>query len=276
MANEDSRPRYHGSVEDLVAAIKPFVTKLKWLQYGEDPKSKVMMPVIVAHTFFLKALYDLQENLAFLQSSTKATFLSIGRTMNDTWQLSDTDLDDWAETMAKRTRTMCRHLQTSMSRVPRPKWTTSLSWLPPPASEKKSADDVEQVAAPSAASSSSSGTKKVKVEAEVKAEPDDAEGYTVSYDDELGIAKRTKGKKGQPQTTADIYIPPGSQPEDPVVARWADGFEHRLRSSLRSSGNSWRMRKSRTAHGRKTSSIGRASRPRATPFASRGDQIAIA
>ena len=131
---DGDRPRYEGTAAELAAAIEPFVIKVKFLAYPEKLTSPVDKQVILAQSSLLKCLKDLQDNLSFSQASMLEAYKVIGESKNKVWQLPPDQLEDWAQTVAKRTRAMCRHLQQALCRNQViPKLLHALPWLRPAA-----------------------------------------------------------------------------------------------------------------------------------------------
>lgn len=118
---EARRKRYRGEIKQLERIIEPFVTKLKWCAYAKD-NEKTDPKTLVAHGELLENLYKEQPNMAFKQATMLLVFMDIGQRKNNIWGLPEDELRDWASTMAKRVRLMCRHVMQAKIRKPQPRW----------------------------------------------------------------------------------------------------------------------------------------------------------
>eukprot|EP00972_Heterocapsa_arctica_P052521 7726242-Heterocapsa_arctica.AAC.1 len=101
---DELRTRYVGTAEALADTMEPFVNKVKFITYPEKLSSPVDKQVIVAHGSLLQSLKGLQNNLSFSQANMIEAFKIIGKTKNEVWQLPAVQLEDWTDTVAKRTR----------------------------------------------------------------------------------------------------------------------------------------------------------------------------
>ena len=68
-----ARSRYNGSVEDLHAAISPYVTSTGWFQYQENVSEGIRSDIRVANKQLLKTLTELSPNLSLSKSSVHQT-----------------------------------------------------------------------------------------------------------------------------------------------------------------------------------------------------------
>lgn len=221
-AGDDGRARFAGSIADLAETLEPYVTKLKFLSYTEKLEGPVERKVIVAQQDMLNALRTLQPNLAFPQEKTRDAFKVLAAGKNTIWQLTDSQLEDWSSTMARRTRAMCRHLQQALTKnVTKPKWLMAMAWVVEL--------DSEEVAAKQDAPT----TKKTKKEPAMKQEASGgsapSQEWRYDWDSEHEKAFRVDAK-GQKLWAENIVVADDAEPTDPIMASFGDGSQVPIKS----------------------------------------------
>ena len=113
---------YDGSLDQLHAALAPFVTQASWLQYTDRPNDPVKPEILVSHKLMLGALTLVSPNLSFSKTQLQSVFRKFMQE-GEFKELADVDQEnDWVETMQKRLHMACRHLSQARLRRPPPKW----------------------------------------------------------------------------------------------------------------------------------------------------------
>eukprot|EP00969_Alexandrium_andersonii_P308179 13621724-Alexandrium_andersonii.AAC.1 len=64
----------------------------------------------------IKTLWNAQENLSFTQGLVVA---GLSQVISSDWGLSDSERTDWADTVARRIRTACRHIMQQKIKKPK-------------------------------------------------------------------------------------------------------------------------------------------------------------
>lgn len=126
-----ARSRYAGSAEDLAAIVAPWANSPGWLKYDETDKvasARLDSAAAVRHKGLLAALHRAQHNLSFPKTLMYEAF-KVVVSQRPEWGLSEPDALDWAETMARRLRNMCRGVHQSCVRSKPPSWTSALAWM---------------------------------------------------------------------------------------------------------------------------------------------------
>ena len=139
--------------------------------------------------------------MSFKQKDMAEAFLDIARERTEVgdWDLREAEVHDWAVTMGRRVRTMCRHAAQAIVKSPRTPWLRLLE-LPPAAS----------------------GTPAVAAQV---AAPVPQEVFFFGVDDELQKAWRVRAGGGQRELCARMDSPAGAAASDAMVATWADGMQ---------------------------------------------------
>jgi hypothetical protein len=109
-------------LDDLHAAIAPFVVRPGWFVYQEKVSEKVMPEYLVSHKVFLRSLTHICKNMSFSKSQLEKVFqrLVVEKQFSE---LATNELqEDWVEGNCKRVRTACRHLAQARLRRPTPRW----------------------------------------------------------------------------------------------------------------------------------------------------------
>jgi hypothetical protein len=117
-----ARPRYNGSIEDLHAAIDPYVTSTGWFQYQEAFGEPIKPDILVAHKDLLRTLTDVCPNLSF----SKSQLTSVLKRLLEEKAFEELEepaaKKHWIQTYIKRLQVACRHMSQSRLRKPPPKW----------------------------------------------------------------------------------------------------------------------------------------------------------
>lgn len=125
----ESRPRSEVSFERLTTVLRPHVTCLRWLKYGQNMgESPVRAEVLVAKAHMVRDLYSEQVNLRFTQDIMIEVFTQILDEVNAKWELPLTgkEKEEWPVAHAWKVRTLCRHVAQAMARPNQPHWLISL------------------------------------------------------------------------------------------------------------------------------------------------------
>jgi hypothetical protein len=125
----ESRPRSPVSSERLTTVLRPHVTCLRWLKYGQNMReSPVKAEVITAKAQMIRDLYTEQVNLCFVQDTMIEVFTQILDEVNAKWELPLTgkEKEEWPVAHAWKVRTLCRHVAQAMARPNQPHWLISL------------------------------------------------------------------------------------------------------------------------------------------------------
>ena len=116
------RPRYPGSDEELLTALRPFVTSVSFFKYGENNRSKVQSEVLVAHAPLFRELTKLSANLAFKKVSLQAVLLKLANENQFPALSTQALVEDWFTTMDARVRIACRHVAKARIQACPPRW----------------------------------------------------------------------------------------------------------------------------------------------------------
>ena len=195
------RPRAQVQAKDLATLLRPYCAGVTWLQYAEAFADAVDPSKVTKHKDLLHALQGAQGNLLFKQKDMAEAFLDIARerTQVGDWDLREAEAHDWAVTMGRRVRAMCRHVAQAIVKSPRTPWLRLLE-LPPAAS----------------------GTPAVPAQV---AAPVPEEVCFFGVDDELQKAWRVRAGGGQRELCARMDSPAGAAASDAMVATWAEGTQ---------------------------------------------------
>jgi hypothetical protein len=116
------RNRFDGSLDQLHAALTPFVTDVSWLQYQDRANDPVKPEILVSHKLMLNAITLVSPNLSFSKKQLQNVF---GRFIQEGGfeELVNTDQEkDWVDTMQRRLHMACRHVAQARLRPNPPKW----------------------------------------------------------------------------------------------------------------------------------------------------------
>jgi len=107
MPAREPRAVFKGNADVIVAVLDPFVTSIRWLQYGEVKNARVNPKVIKTHAIMMIALKHVQSNWSFPQKKVETAMLQLFTAKG--FLLKEDQKRDWVVTCAKRLRLMCRH-----------------------------------------------------------------------------------------------------------------------------------------------------------------------
>ena len=114
------RCRYDGGVDELCAALSPYVINPGWLQYPCKAGDHHRPDILVAHKSMLRSLSSLCTSLSFSKKTMQACFQKLLEEKNfERLQSADVKAD-WVDTMVKRMHWMCRHV--AQAKIKKPKW----------------------------------------------------------------------------------------------------------------------------------------------------------
>ena len=104
---------WSGGNDKLLKVLTPFATAPTFIQYPEKAKDKVNRVEAAKHMDMLRGLYALSDNLQFSQAQMEYVFNVIFKSRNIHWQprLAPEHQTNWANTIAKRVRTLLSHVQ---------------------------------------------------------------------------------------------------------------------------------------------------------------------
>jgi hypothetical protein len=124
-----NRQRCPVSAERLATVLRPHVTCLRWLKYGQNMRESPVRPeVITAKAQMIHDLYTEQANLSFTQNNMIDVFTQILDEVNAKWELplTEKEKEEWPVAHAWKVRTICRHVSQAMARPRQPHWLISL------------------------------------------------------------------------------------------------------------------------------------------------------
>ena len=138
------RPRYAYGVPRIIDALQDFFTIPSWIRYGEEVRgSKVDAVLLVKAGKMLNALKNIMPNLSFSQKDMQAAVMVLlkraqkiqenqqGGYNNGTflWRaITGADEEAYSKSIAKRIRTMCRHVADAEARSSPPLWLAGMPW----------------------------------------------------------------------------------------------------------------------------------------------------
>ena len=130
-ASDSGRPRFSGSDASLLAVLKEHASGPSFCRYDERTQVRggsVNGESIKKHGPLLKSLLGLQDSLCFNRSQLQRVLLQIGeeKLSSGKWEMMENELADWAETLTKRIRNMCRDLREAHRRHPTTSWLSEL------------------------------------------------------------------------------------------------------------------------------------------------------
>ena len=125
-------------------------------------------------------------------------FLHLSKSKEAALNLQPQHIKSWAQTMTNRAANMLRHIAQAKLKCPNVPWYRNLPWEAGPPASHAAASAIGDAA------------------------------FTYGWDVELRQAWRStgRGKKAAKEAAVRIEIDPGSGPDSPVTAVWADGHRH--------------------------------------------------
>ena len=107
---EQMASRLRGNGELLLEILKAHVTSKNFIKYGNEMNKFTRdQKSIETHQRLLKDVKVIAPNMSFSQKLVKNILHEIGNKKKVEWELSDDELEDWAEECAKRLRTLFTH-----------------------------------------------------------------------------------------------------------------------------------------------------------------------
>lgn len=111
----------------MASVLHPFVTSRSWLRYDESPlvsRARTDHLQICRHKPLLKALYEVQPNLSFRETTVHDAMAKIIK--EKVFGMSALECEDWSVTMARRLRNMLRCVSQAKSKRPHVPWVREL------------------------------------------------------------------------------------------------------------------------------------------------------
>ena len=115
----------------VLAKYFPVPTKVS---YAEAPGAPIKVATIIKHRWLVQELQLLQPNLSFSQTDMRLQLQRLASQRKASWNFTLEDIENFSVQMAKRIRTMCRHVSQSQRRAKLPKWVENY-FNPPPAGQ---------------------------------------------------------------------------------------------------------------------------------------------
>ena len=110
----------------LMAALQEVIDIPFFIKYPDDIKGALLdRPKLLSQFFIVRAVYKVKPTLCLAQKSVSAALSELALQKTD-WGFTDLERTTWANTMAKRVRTLCRHASLQHRRKPRPRWLPDL------------------------------------------------------------------------------------------------------------------------------------------------------
>lgn len=235
------RPRAGATPESLASTLRPFITRKTWLSYGEKPSSQVNRLMISAHQRLILAIKSDYDNLSLTKSVADSAFGLLAHELGPSIKLEEDHYQDWATTMSARLRCMLRHVNQGV--VKKNQWAVNL--LGPNQDDENNGeeevddderkgqprDDPDSKPATTTTPKSSSATSAPTPEAAAAATRATTSaskqwlcGFSWEHHEAWRIAPDRRGPR---QVTKNIYCK-SEGPNDPMVAKFDDGYECEL------------------------------------------------
>ncbi|CAK0828552.1 unnamed protein product [Prorocentrum cordatum] len=214
---------------ELTETIKKQCIKhgASFLKYSETPKATKAVfsrEAMTRSKDFLIDMRGLSPNLAFKKSDINSALKKIIKAMTDpkkpAWKMSQSEKDDWIETMTNRTYNLICHAGEAV----RDNRTWIIELLGDAPDQGDDADDEvsDELVDPDSATAAPSAT-------------DRDSQWEYSWSSELMLGNRVgigPNNKGVEEVSLPIHIDEGTNLEELVEARWRDGTTHRFRISV--------------------------------------------
>ena len=197
------RPRFKGTAAEWADLMAPVAQKRSWLRYDETKKcsAAATLPKLIGEQHaVLEKLHE--GGLIYKRSVVKDGVKLLAERMD--FKLKESEAEDYYETMTRRVMNICRAVSQGVSKSKnsntKPPWVAALPWLRVPAAASQSNDAGATTTC-----------------------------YIVGWDPSVQLAWRVPAstpegrKEPSMRPTADK-----SRPKDPIVVRWADGYEHEI------------------------------------------------
>ena len=127
------KQRWSGNIEDLVNTLKPHITKIKGLDYGEELQDPMAPKKILKQKELIQKIQKMVDNMSIKETDSDKAMRSIADELNKAWCLPDFKVKEWAETQSKRLRLLLRRVQQGRLKPKPPYWIEELglpTWKP--------------------------------------------------------------------------------------------------------------------------------------------------
>ena len=183
------------------------------LQYGENEKAKLNVPIIKKHKGMLQSFSCLKRTLTFKKTDMKAAVTAARLKVHKSWlhHLKHDEIAEWDKATTNRIMTLCRH--TSQGTLNARAWAKDLHL-------SEALDEATGSAGESATQLSVGESAKQLPSAEVE-QAASAQSVWFGYDHELKQAWRKVGE--QRKEFSDDWLMQGAD-TDAVQVRFQDGF----------------------------------------------------
>ena len=104
--------------QDLADLFAPHANQLSFIEYGEKMEaSPVQKAILGKHAPLMRVLRKAHAGMSFKQTDMERVFCQVFEKIKHRYpDMPPATQKDWCGSMARRTRTMCRHLQIAMSK----------------------------------------------------------------------------------------------------------------------------------------------------------------
>lgn len=226
-----ARASWSGPLEELSAAIAPFLMHPNFIQYGETMGSPLQINKIIPHRELWRRLREKQPNLSFVQSALEDCLEATYHKVKDKWpkELARDELAAWKVRLARRIRAQGRAIAQAQRKNPQAGWLLQL-WKGPVGS-------TPAVLAPTAVKDEESMDRMPKDDSELEIDSDNeplaalkrpacAQGinFEVGFDVESGVAWRLL-PDGTKEFTSNYKYEGDADDNDECKAIFSDGKE---------------------------------------------------
>jgi hypothetical protein len=109
-------------LDDLHAAIAPFVVSPGWFLYQEKANDQVKPDLLVAHKHFISSMSCVCGNLSFSQAQLVHVFKKLFVELGFEEMLTEHEAKDWVDSTVRRVRVAFRHVSQARVRPVPPRW----------------------------------------------------------------------------------------------------------------------------------------------------------
>lgn len=213
------RQRFDGALDSLVDIVADSATTPDFLRYSTDINAPLQSTRILAHANTCQRIRPLCPRFVFSQATMESVFVRVAERNRDVWPkaLTDSELDDWNESISKQFRSMARAINQALVKNPRRAWLQELwrkggSGDTPTDGPAIVRPDLAEADSPEAPSPPTVGTSLT------------LPGFFCGYDLEHEKAWRAPSDRPHEKEYAiDHEVPSGASPDDPILAVFADG-----------------------------------------------------
>ena len=254
------------STSNLVETLVQYIDVPNRIKYGNTLSKKKTQDTssLVLHAKLLLDLQRIQSNLSFRHSDMKSALFQVVQ-RNPQWKLANEEIQDFCEKMARRIRTMAMHLRRAQSKPHPPKWLPAVMALkdvaPLSTALMQKEMQVQQVSDDDGEAFEDKQDKQDKQDMQDEQDEQDEQeeeefageetdgsesetyftdpqeimieqdkDFFVGFDQEKQMAWRVRadadGETQARELSMNVFVPEGGRPQDPVRARWKDGYEH--------------------------------------------------